>query len=55
MFEGRADCISYIISSCELVDEGMRRRVDKLLNSFNGGSVEGVPADYISILNCIRK
>ena len=44
----------HIISSCELVDEGMRRRIDKLLNSFNGGSVEGVPADYISILNCIR-
>ena len=36
------------------MDVSIRVEMDKLLNSYNGGGVEGVSADYVSILNCIR-
>ena len=44
----------HLISTCELVDTDIRVEMDKLLNSYNGESDEGVSADYISVLNCIR-
>ena len=53
---GEEQTAYHLLVSCNLVDWELRSEMDNLLYTINGGdsTVDGISADYISILNCSR-